>query len=61
MKSRTRSNPFEIIREAFFLNRAAMKMANLDAICDFMFSNPVDEIKNSLGKLSFRIKINFTY
>ena len=57
MKSRTRSNPFEIIREAFFLNRAAMKMANLDAICDFMFSNPVDEMGNSLGKLSLSLRI----
>ena len=43
MKSRTRSNPFETIRGAFFLNRAAMKMANLDAICDFMFTNPVND------------------
>jgi len=42
MKARTRSNPYETIRGAFFLNRAAMKMANLDAICNFMFSNPVD-------------------
>ena len=51
MKARTRSNPYETIRGAFFLNRAAMKMANLDAICEFMFSNPVDEMGNSLGKL----------
>ena len=51
MKARTRSNPYETIRGAFFLNRAAMKMANLDAICEFMFSNPVDEMSNSLGKL----------
>ena len=43
MKARTRSNPFETIRGAFFLNRAAMKMANLDAICGFMFSKPVDD------------------
>ena len=43
MKARTRSNPFETIRGAFFLNRAAMKMANLDAICNFMFSNPVTD------------------
>jgi len=43
MKSRTRSNPFETIRGAFFLNRAAMKMANIDAICEFMFTNPVSD------------------
>ena len=48
MKARSRSNPFETIRGAFFLNRAAMKMANLDAICDFMFSNPVTETGQSL-------------
>ena len=39
-KARTRSNPFESIRGGFFLNRAAMKMANMDAVFDFMFSNP---------------------
>eukprot|EP00090_Calanus_glacialis_P017517 TRINITY_DN27259_c0_g1_i1.p1 TRINITY_DN27259_c0_g1~~TRINITY_DN27259_c0_g1_i1.p1 ORF type:complete len:923 (-),score=365.91 TRINITY_DN27259_c0_g1_i1:140-2908(-) len=43
MKSRSRSNPFETIRSAFFLNRAAMKMANIDAICEFMFTNPVSD------------------
>ena len=48
MKSRSRSNPFETIRGAFFLNRAAMKMANLDAVCDFMFSEPVTETGQSL-------------
>ena len=39
-KARTRSNPFETIRGVFFLNRAAMKMANLDAVFDFMFTEP---------------------
>ncbi|XP_060554064.1 cap-specific mRNA (nucleoside-2'-O-)-methyltransferase 1-like isoform X2 [Ruditapes philippinarum] len=39
-KARTRSNPYETIRGAFFLNRAAMKMANMDAVLDFMFTNP---------------------
>ncbi len=39
-KARTRSNPFETIGGAFFLNRAAMKMANMDAVFDFMFTNP---------------------
>lgn len=44
MKSaRTRSNPFETIRGAIFLNRAAVKMANIDALLDFMFTSPVDE------------------
>ena len=39
-KARTRSNPWEIIHGVFFLNRAAMKMANMDAAFDFMFTNP---------------------
>lgn len=34
------SNPFETIRGAFFLNRAAVKMANMDARNDFMFTSP---------------------
>ncbi|PNF43830.1 Cap-specific mRNA (nucleoside-2'-O-)-methyltransferase 1 [Cryptotermes secundus] len=42
-KARTRSNPFETIRGGFFLNRAAMKMANMDRVFDFMFTNPKDE------------------
>ncbi|XP_078037028.1 cap methyltransferase 1 [Augochlora pura] len=39
-RARTRSNPFETIHGAFFLNRAAMKMANMDKACDFMFTQP---------------------
>ncbi|XP_052271632.1 cap-specific mRNA (nucleoside-2'-O-)-methyltransferase 1-like [Dreissena polymorpha] len=39
-KARTRSNPYETIRGAFFLNRAAMKMANMDAVLNFMFTKP---------------------
>ncbi|XP_075224003.1 cap methyltransferase 1 [Lycorma delicatula] len=37
-----RSNPFETISNGIFLNRAAMKMANMDRVFDFMFTNPVD-------------------
>lgn len=47
-KARTRSNPFETIRGSIFLNRAAVKMANIDALFDFMFTNPVDEHGASL-------------
>eukprot|EP00096_Caligus_rogercresseyi_P000286 TRINITY_DN10695_c0_g1_i1.p1 TRINITY_DN10695_c0_g1~~TRINITY_DN10695_c0_g1_i1.p1 ORF type:complete len:816 (-),score=171.50 TRINITY_DN10695_c0_g1_i1:134-2581(-) len=39
-KARSRSNPFETISKAIFLNRAAVKMANMDAIFDFMFTSP---------------------
>lgn len=47
-KARTRSNPFETIRGVMFQNRAAMKMANMDACFDFMFTNPKDELGRSL-------------
>ncbi|CAG5095818.1 Similar to CG6379: Cap-specific mRNA (nucleoside-2'-O-)-methyltransferase 1 (Drosophila melanogaster) [Cotesia congregata] len=39
-RARSRSNPFETIRGAFFLNRAAVKMANIDKACDFIFTQP---------------------
>lgn len=38
-----RSNPFESISGGIFLNRAAMKMANMDRVFDYMFTNPVDD------------------
>ncbi|XP_060947289.1 cap-specific mRNA (nucleoside-2'-O-)-methyltransferase 1 [Limanda limanda] len=41
-RARTRSNPYETIRGGIFLNRAAMKMANLDHCFDHMFTNPKD-------------------
>lgn len=39
-KARTRSNPYETIRTASFLNRAAVKMANINRACNFMFTDP---------------------
>lgn len=39
---RRRANPFESISNGIFLNRAAMKMANLDAILNWMFTQPKD-------------------
>lgn len=42
-RARTKSNPFETIRGNIFQNRAAVKMANLDAMFDFMFTKPEDE------------------
>lgn len=41
-RARTRSNPYETIRGAFFLNRAAVKMANMDSMLDDMFTSPKD-------------------
>lgn len=39
-KARGRCNPFESIGKMFFQNRAALKMANIDAACGFMFTQP---------------------
>jgi cap1 methyltransferase len=51
-RARTRSNPFETIRGAFFLNRAAMKMANMDKVFDFMFTKPKGEHNVSIAVFS---------
>ncbi|XP_065333184.1 cap-specific mRNA (nucleoside-2'-O-)-methyltransferase 1-like [Cloeon dipterum] len=47
-KSRGKCNPFESIGKVFFQNRAALKMANIDAACDMMFTDP----KNKEGQKS---------
>uniref|UniRef100_A0A182N1J3 Cap-specific mRNA (nucleoside-2'-O-)-methyltransferase 1 n=2 Tax=Cellia TaxID=44534 RepID=A0A182N1J3_9DIPT len=41
-KARSKSNPFELIKSNIFINRAAVKMANMDAMFDFMFTSPCD-------------------
>ncbi|XP_072399860.1 cap-specific mRNA (nucleoside-2'-O-)-methyltransferase 1 isoform X1 [Diabrotica undecimpunctata] len=38
-QARAKSNPFETIRSAFFMNRAALKMANIDAVTNYMFTD----------------------
>lgn len=38
--ARFRSNPYETIGAVIFLNRAAVKMANIDAVFDFNFTSP---------------------
>ncbi|XP_065184249.1 cap-specific mRNA (nucleoside-2'-O-)-methyltransferase 1-like isoform X1 [Sycon ciliatum] len=40
LKARTRSNPYELIKNGIFQNRAAMKMANMEKIFDYMFTYP---------------------
>lgn len=47
-RARSRCNPFETIRSSIFLNRAAVKMANIDAMCNKMFTEPRDAQGNSL-------------
>lgn len=44
-RGRSRSNPFETLGKLFFQNRAALKMANMDAVFDFMFTKPKNEAK----------------
>lgn len=51
-RARTRANPYEMIRGVFFLNRAAMKMANMDFVFDRMFTNPLDSSGKPLLKES---------
>uniref|UniRef100_A0A8D0AL48 Cap-specific mRNA (nucleoside-2'-O-)-methyltransferase 1 n=1 Tax=Sander lucioperca TaxID=283035 RepID=A0A8D0AL48_SANLU len=49
-RARTRSNPYETIRGGIFLNRAAMKMSNIDHCFDQMFTNPKDSQGKPLTK-----------
>ncbi|KAG7162210.1 Cap-specific mRNA (nucleoside-2'-O-)-methyltransferase 1-like [Homarus americanus] len=47
-RGRSRSNPFETLGKLFFQNRAALKMANMDAVFDYMFTRPKNEAGESL-------------
>ncbi|CAG2108369.1 unnamed protein product [Medioppia subpectinata] len=49
-RARSTSNPFETIEKGMFQNRAAMKMANMDAVFGFMFTEPTDESSKPLVK-----------
>eukprot|EP00040_Diaphanoeca_grandis_P026523 m.148749 g.148749 ORF g.148749 m.148749 type:complete len:786 (-) comp30618_c0_seq1:317-2674(-) len=48
LQARDRSNPFEEIKKEFFQNRAAVKMANIDAIFEFVFTRPANLQKDEL-------------
>lgn len=54
-KARQRANQFETIKSAFFMNRAALKMANIDAATGFMFTNIDKDInhKKKVGPYYF--------
>lgn len=54
-KARTRANPFETIKSVFFMNRAALKMANIDAATGFIFTNMENEaeFKTEKGPIFF--------
>uniref|UniRef100_A0A095A406 Cap-specific mRNA (nucleoside-2'-O-)-methyltransferase 1 n=1 Tax=Schistosoma haematobium TaxID=6185 RepID=A0A095A406_SCHHA len=45
-KSHERCNPYELIKKGIFMNRAAMKMANIDSIFNGMFTTaaPKDDV-----------------
>ena len=61
-RARSRSNPFESIKGVFFLNRAAMKMANMDARFDFMFTKPTypDGVSTDGGVASAKYRVSDT-
>ncbi|KAE9416812.1 hypothetical protein Angca_004030 [Angiostrongylus cantonensis] len=42
-EARTRANPYETIGAAFFQNRAALKVANLDKVFDFLLSGEMEK------------------
>eukprot|EP00053_Salpingoeca_punica_P015794 m.146137 g.146137 ORF g.146137 m.146137 type:complete len:354 (-) comp16802_c0_seq1:2093-3154(-) len=46
--ARDRANPFEAVKKEFFQNRAAMKMANIDAVYGFIFTQPAGLGPNDL-------------
>ncbi|CAO1336556.1 unnamed protein product [Diamesa serratosioi] len=48
--ARERCNLFELINKESFLSSSALKMANIDAMCEYMFSSPVNEKGESLIK-----------
>ena len=47
-RAKTRCNPYETIRGAFFLNRDAVKMENVDRACNIIFTNPEGLRENGL-------------
>uniref|UniRef100_A0AAF5D2B4 Cap-specific mRNA (nucleoside-2'-O-)-methyltransferase 1 n=1 Tax=Strongyloides stercoralis TaxID=6248 RepID=A0AAF5D2B4_STRER len=58
--ARLRANPYENVKGAFFQNRAAMKMANLDKIYDWLLSG--ETIKDErLGKNPLDLEIDMLY
>lgn len=50
-RAKSDSNPFESIAKCIFQNRSAVKLANLDSLCDYMFSSP--RIEDKTDRLHF--------
>lgn len=75
--ARERCNPFETIGRSIFMNRAAVKMANIDFLLEFMLTSPKNEDGSPMvtdgnvfhfadccagpGKLHFEFKLFFLY
>lgn len=53
--ARSICNPFETIGRSIFQNRSAVKMVDLDALLDRMFTNPKSE--NEVIKIDFILRI----
>ena len=46
--ARCRSNPFETLRSLIFMNRAALKIANIDGVLGFALTNPTTQSGHEL-------------
>lgn len=61
IKARSRANPFETIASCIFQNRAAMKMANIDSVFGYMFTNPKDPLGVKIKFLKKEKKKKFKF
>lgn len=60
LDARTRANPYERIGSAFFMNRAAMTIANLDRVFSFMLSGETDDDKILVTTVNISFFFNVT-
>lgn len=44
IQARRNGNPYELIGKSVFINRAAVKMANMDALFQFRLTEPDNEV-----------------
>lgn len=54
-KARSRANPFETLKSAFFMNRAALKMANIDAATNFLFTSVDRQVRKRCYSVCSRL------
>lgn len=53
LSSRSRANPYEKIGKHFFINRAALKLANLDKLAQLTDPEFPEEVRNFFTKINF--------